>query len=457
MKTPKRYIAKVLAGVAVLATVASSQAAIRDTVTFNGWECTQTTNPNEGTLRSHSFPNSGYTLGKITWSGTITKINPAENADWLLENLILVKTPTGACAVMPLGTVTGYTSPAAISGDFNIDIGATTPFAAPWEFRYFNTYDDGDEGLADASIDITINLTDEVPTITPPSAEDLGEIGDPGTTVNRTLDANQIKWFKFSISEMTGAKFFDIATFGSDMDTEIGVYDKWGNLIANDDDGGTGLDSLLSFGSASAGHGGNGDLCYAGEYYLAVGNWDMEFGGNFGVTGGGPEGGALVVAFTTDIGGGGGGASTFVNPSTYTVLEGSEVNGNLQPLLTSDDNALCLFNDEITMGCAVEFRGSVFQSFSTLTYIVESSVTRPGLSVGISLFNFMTNSYNFVDGAVATTTDTTREVVISSNVSRFTNENGDLRSRVSWLPINDEDPAQDGWLHCVDRAVWKVQ
>lgn len=59
---------------------------------------------------------------------------------------------------------------------------------------------------------------------------------------------------------------FDIATFGSDFDTEIGLFDSFGALIANDDDGGVGLDSLLS-----------GLQLPAGQYFLSVSGFNTNF------------------------------------------------------------------------------------------------------------------------------------------------------------------------------------
>ena len=34
--------------------------------------------------------------------------------------------------------------------------------------------------------------------------------------------------------------------------------------------------------------------------------------------------------------------------------------------------------------------------------------------------------------------------------------NQTVRARISWNPINDEDPSQDGWLHYLDYFAWRA-
>ncbi len=88
----------------------------------------------------------------------------------------------------------------------------------------------------------------------PPGATDLGAIATVGENV--TLD-----------------------TFGSTFDTEIGVYDANGMLVASNDDGGGGLQSLLELGPLDA-----------GEYFVGLGGFNTTYAGCFGVTGGAAEG-----------------------------------------------------------------------------------------------------------------------------------------------------------------------
>ena len=62
-------------------------------------------------------------------------------------------------------------------------------------------------------------------------------------TLTGSLGSGEVELFQF---EATGLfEFLDVNTNGSNFDTELGLYDSSGNLIANDDDGGFGLQSSL--------------------------------------------------------------------------------------------------------------------------------------------------------------------------------------------------------------------
>ncbi len=71
------------------------------------------------------------------------------------------------------------------------------------------------------------------------------------------------------------AGLFDINTFTSNFDTEVGLYSSTGALIANNDDTAPGLQSQIT------------PTLAIGQYYLAVGGYDTAFGASgWGVTGG---------------------------------------------------------------------------------------------------------------------------------------------------------------------------
>ena len=144
----------------------------------------------------------------------------------------------------------------------------------------------------------------------PTTVADLGALnGD--TSVTGTLDPNGVLWYSFEASDLT---YLDLAT-ASDMDTELGLYDAAGNLIANDDDDGIGLLSVLSFGTGSGlmlgdsfnlggdgiANGEDGALA-GGLYYLAIGEFQTNFGATgFDVTSTGSDiGGEYTINFYTD-------------------------------------------------------------------------------------------------------------------------------------------------------------
>ena len=94
---------------------------------------------------------------------------------------------------------------------------------------------------------MTITFEPYVP-VAPPASTDLGQLAVAGSA-------------------------FQINTFGSDFDTELGLYDAAGIIVdtnddAIDDDGNSILQSQLEF----------ADGLPAGEYYLALGGFNTGFG-----------------------------------------------------------------------------------------------------------------------------------------------------------------------------------
>ena len=142
----------------------------------------------------------------------------------------------------------------------------------------------------------------------------------------------------------------------------------------------------------------------------------------------------------------------------YAVTDGYEAGGGLGSLLSSDNDSLCIFNDDLTLRGQMEFFGTGYTSSpSSLTFTLEYQVYRAGLSVAVDLFKFSNNSWVAGAGGIAgIQTDHVLTTTVNSGAANFTTLNGDLRSRVTWSPINDEDPSQDGWLQCVDLAKWSM-
>ncbi|MCC6360179.1 MAG: hypothetical protein IT450_15655 [Phycisphaerales bacterium] len=110
--------------------------------------------------------------------------------------------------------------------------------------------------------------------------------------------ANDIQWFRIVLPAVDAADgYVDVWNMPSGLadnitDSEIGVYDSAGNLVASDDDDGPGLYSALSFGLTSptrpapvisgattgvAFNGRDGGLG-GGEYWVAVGRFNVTFG-----------------------------------------------------------------------------------------------------------------------------------------------------------------------------------
>ncbi len=122
----------------------------------------------------------------------------------------------------------------------------------------------------------------------PGSFTDLGVItGD--TSFDLQIAPNEVAWYRLEIGTVP---YFDATTSGgnTNIDTEMGLYDALGMLVANDDDNGVGLQSTLTFGTGSGlllgdgfnlggdgiADGENGPLG-AGVYWLALGEFNVTF------------------------------------------------------------------------------------------------------------------------------------------------------------------------------------
>ena len=133
-----------------------------------------------------------------------------------------------------------------------------------------------------------------------------------GVTTTTLSPRNAVQWIKFVTTleaSVAGDRFVDISTT-SGGDTEIGLYDLQGNLVAQDDEDGPGSLSLLSFGTGGGVGGGTGadGTLPAGEYYLAVAGFNALFNPLFGVT---TTGASRVIGVRFSQGG-------FVPPSAPT-------------------------------------------------------------------------------------------------------------------------------------------
>ena len=148
--------------------------------------------------------------------------------------------------------------------------------------------------------------------------------------------------------------------------------------------------------------------------------------------------------------------SALVLPSQIDVLDGELFDGDLQQLFLSDDAYVSLFNSPDTLSCQVAITG--FAATSTATNIrldYESSATRPGLAQQVHMYNFFGQRFQSLEGSTAPTADRLITLQIPTP-SQFVGPSNELRYRITWSPINDEDPSVDGWLHLIDLVRWFV-
>ncbi len=116
-----------------------------------------------------------------------------------------------------------------------------------------------------------------------------------------------------------------------------------------------------------------------------------------------------------------------------------------------------IFNDEQTLRAGLELVGvAPLATFSKLWFLAETSVTRLGLAQAIQLFDYNLNRFVELNGTVASAEDQLSLIAVLTNPMRFKGPGNQVKARLLWGPINDEDPAQDGWLHDIDLARWEA-
>jgi hypothetical protein len=279
--------------------VGAAEATVMDSHTFTGVLHGPGTTPGSGVMMSHSFGATGYTLGRIDFTAAITELAEGGN-DFASENRARVTHPNGSFTTVQYTTTTSYSGTINVSGSFYLGYGTSPPWSGPWNFSFFNTFDDSTVGNPDASVDITFNLTDVLDAPAAPAATDFGVIMDTSavyTTPDHMMShtGGAVRWYKLTINEsaLANTKFLDIDTEGSGaIDTEIGLYNATGGLVSSDDDDGSGTLSQLTFGLTSptrpigtsvGGNGRDGELSM-GVYYLAVAGFNATFNPGFSVT-----------------------------------------------------------------------------------------------------------------------------------------------------------------------------
>lgn len=146
-----------------------------------------------------------------------------------------------------------------------------------------------------------------------------------------------------------------------------------------------------------------------------------------------------------------------VPATAFNVTEGEILTGGLGELSASDDNRVVALSDGLTMGTKVLVEGtSHWKTPLDVAFITEAYAERLGLSQATKMYNYGTASWVTVGGRVATGSDVTDTFLFTNNASQWVGPNGEMKAEINWTPINDEDPAQDGWGICVDMAKWRV-
>ncbi len=288
----------VLAAGACIALASVANATPRESYAFSDIVSNGPINNSVNGVATHSFT-GGYRVGKIHLTGSLLSVNPGTYG---VEARVVVTSPGGASVTFaPFPGV--FTFGQLDISDMVLTI-AETNAAGTWTVRCYETFDDGGTASIDANWStLQITLDDEVPPPPPPPDSTPMGIIATGTTISKTVDFNpgEIKFFSLTIPLAVpgnGNRGVNIDTEGTvGIDTELGIWARaTGTLLASDDDGGTGLLSLLSFGEPAGGdqNGQNGNLA-AGDYIVSVSQYNTIFADAYAVTSSGTASGTFVI------------------------------------------------------------------------------------------------------------------------------------------------------------------
>ena len=168
-----------------------------------------------GMVTYNATVTGGFTMGDFDWAGFASTINAGTYAS---ELTLDVSGPLGA-ATITLGSGTTYAPGAAFSGTSAAFTGGDP--AGTWTFDFYETYDDGGDGLPDATwdtidfnfVEFVVVTGEVVPFLNVPSQAGAGMVTYNATVVGGfTLES--IDWLGF-------ASTINAGTYGSELTMDI--------------------------------------------------------------------------------------------------------------------------------------------------------------------------------------------------------------------------------------------
>lgn len=149
-----------------------------------------------------------------------------------------------------------------------------------------------------------------------------------------------------------------------------------------------------------------------------------------------------------------------VGPTSFSMLRGIVLSGGLPELQNSDDQRLVMrpgivFSTSEPPVQVVLESSAPAGTVSELHFLLEASTNQASLSQKIELWNFTTSAYETLDTRAATTMDSTTEVSIAANPTRFIEAGtGAMRAKVGYIatgPIFSYP-----WQARIDQAAWAI-
>lgn len=224
-----------------------------------GWNATEVTI--EGDITGVIAFNGNFFYGE----GDIVLTDPGVGATTTWQN------PAGTVADDGAGSVTAYSA--------TLQFAAPTAAAGSWGLEFIDTFDDG-AGADSISNNVSMTLSEVEADVDTTgnwamSPNTLNAIGDSATNEGEFLLQDIFDTYTFTTTITAGINaetFFQDVLEGSTLDTELGLFDSSGVMVAYNDDGGAGAYSLI---------GGGGPMFAADTYTLVV----SGFGSNMSTAG----------------------------------------------------------------------------------------------------------------------------------------------------------------------------
>lgn len=144
-------------------------------------------------------------------------------------------------------------------------------------------------------------------------------------------------------------------------------------------------------------------------------------------------------------------------PTGAFVDSGEAFQGDVASLAVSDNNEFSLLSDSITLAGSAVISGSVPAEVLTIEVVMESRADRLGIAEQVQIKNWSTGNWLSIGGRIATGSDSFWNSATVANSVPFRRFDGEVQSRISWNPVNDEDPSQDGWALALDRVLFAYE
>ncbi|MCA9272493.1 MAG: PEP-CTERM sorting domain-containing protein [Phycisphaerales bacterium] len=230
---------------------------------------------------SFNYAGAAFTVGDIVFTGDLTD---GGVGTWGSEASVAVTNPGGIVGTVALGSGTTFAGTVAVGPNTITGGGGLwgNDVVGTWNFEFFESFDDA--GIDATWTNVNFDFYDFAP-VGPPASTFVG--ANPNNMQVEPIGQSEVLWYSFDLTDGAGALPWSISTAGStntggsfgDDDTEIGLYDAAGNLIATNDDEDFGagiLTSLLDDSTVGA--------LADGTYYVAVGNFNTVYNAGFDAT-----------------------------------------------------------------------------------------------------------------------------------------------------------------------------